>query len=43
MNIKVPEKLPKKYFSGKDQKAIEDIMEKALAAWFLAQNGDTDV
>lgn len=34
MNIKVPETISKKYFAGKDQKAIEDIMEKALAAWF---------
>lgn len=34
MNIKVPETLSKKYFKGKDQKTIEDIMEKALAAWF---------
>ena len=39
MNIKVPETLSKKYFKGKDQKSIEDIMEKALAAWFAAEGG----
>ena len=27
------------YFKGKDQKSIEDIMEKALAAWFAAEGG----
>ena len=42
MNIKVPETLSKKYFKGKDQKAINDIIEKALAAWF-AQTGGEDV
>lgn len=39
MNIKVPETLSKKYFKGKDQKSIDDIMEKALAAWFAAEGG----
>ena len=34
MNIKVPETISKKYFAGKDTKAMEDIMEKVLAAWF---------
>lgn len=34
VNIKVLETISKKYFAGKDPKAIEDIMEKALAAWF---------
>ena len=43
MNIKVPETLSKKYFKGKDQKAIEDIMEKALAAWFAAESAGGDV
>ena len=39
MNIKVSEKISKKYFKGKDQKAIDDILEKALAAWFAAEGG----
>ena len=43
MNIKVPETLSKKYFKGKDQKVIEDIMEKALAAWFAAESAGGDV
>ena len=43
MNIKVPETLSKKYFKGKNQKAIEDIMEKALAAWFAAESAGADV
>ena len=34
INIKVPETISKKYFVGEDQKAIEDIMENVLAAWF---------
>lgn len=34
MNIKVLETISKKHFVGKDPKSIEDIMEKALAAWF---------
>lgn len=34
MNIKVLETISKKYFAGKDSKAIKDIMEKALEAWF---------
>lgn len=42
MNIKVAEKISKKYFKGKDQKTIDDILEKALAAWF-AQTGGADV
>ena len=37
--VEVPETLSKKYFKGKDQKSIEDIMEKALAAWFAAEGG----
>ena len=36
--IKVPETISKKYFKGKDQKTIEDIMERALAAWFSGRN-----
>ena len=43
MNIKVPEKVSKKYFVGKDAKAVEDILEKALAAWFASQEGGADV
>ena len=43
MNIKVPETLSKRYFKGKDQKAIEDIMEKALAAWFATESAGADV
>ena len=43
MNVKVPENLSKKYFKGKDQKTIEDIMEKALAAWFAAESAGADV
>lgn len=39
MNIKVAEKISKKYFKGKDQKTIDDILEKALAAWFAAEGG----
>lgn len=39
MNIKVSEKISKKYFKGKDQKTIDDILEKALAAWFAAEGG----
>lgn len=42
MNIKVSEKISKKYFEGKDQKTINDILEKALAAWFAAE-GSADV
>ena len=42
MNIKVAEKISKKYFKGKDQKTIDDILEKALAAWFVAE-GSADV
>ena len=42
MNIKVAEKISKKYFKGKDQKTIDDILEKALAAWFAAE-GKADV
>ena len=42
MNIKVSEKISKKYFEGKDQKTIDDILEKALAAWFAAE-GCADV
>lgn len=42
MNIKVAEKISKKYFKGKDQKTIDDILEKALAAWFAAE-GRADV
>lgn len=42
MNIKVAEKISKKYFKGKDQKTIDDILEKALAAWFAAE-GSADV
>lgn len=34
MNIKMSETISKKYFAGKDPKAIEDIMEKMLTAWF---------
>lgn len=34
INIKVPETISKKHFVGEDQKAIEDIMENVLAAWF---------
>ena len=41
-NIKVSEKISKKYFEGKDQKTIDDILEKALAAWFAAE-GRADV
>ena len=43
MNIKVPEKVSKKYFAGKDVKTVEDILEKALAAWFASQEGGADV
>lgn len=43
MNIKVSEKISKKYFKGKDQKTIDDILEKALAAWFAAESGGADV
>lgn len=43
MNVKVPETLSKKYFKGKDQKTIEEIMEKALAAWFAAESAGADV
>ena len=42
MNIKVSEKISKKYFEGKDQKTIDDILEKALAAWFAAEGSIAD-
>ena len=39
MNIKVPEKISKKYFAGKEAKDIEDILNKALEAWFTGEGG----
>ena len=39
-NVKNEEvSMKRTYFKGKDQKSIEDIMEKALAAWFAAEGG----
>lgn len=42
LNIKVPEKISKKYFEGKESKDIEEILIKALDAWFSGE-GDADV
>jgi len=39
LNIKVPEKISKKYFVGKEAKDIEDILNKALEAWFAGEGG----
>ena len=39
MNIKVPEKISKKYFVGKEAKDIEDILNKALEVWFAGEGG----
>ena len=39
LNIKVPEKISKKYFAGKEAKDIEDILNKALEAWFAGEGG----
>ena len=39
MNIKVPEKISRKYFAGKEAKDIEDVLEKALEAWFTGEGG----
>lgn len=39
LNIKVPEKISKKYFTGKEAKDIEDILDKALEAWFAGEGG----
>ncbi len=39
MNIKVPETISKKYFAGKDAKDIEEILNKALEAWFAGEGG----
>lgn len=38
MNVKVPEVLFKKYFRGKEQQAIEELLTKALVAWFAAED-----
>lgn len=42
MNIKVSEKISNKYFKGKNQETIDDILEEALATWFAAE-GSADV
>jgi len=39
LNIKVPEKISKKYFVGKESKDIEEILIKALDAWFAGKGG----
>lgn len=39
LNIKVPEKISKKYFVGKEAKDIEEILIKALDAWFSGEGG----
>lgn len=39
LNIKVPEKISKKFFVGKEAKDIEDILNKALEAWFAGEGG----
>lgn len=43
LNIKVPEKISKKYFVGKELKDVEEILCKALEAWFVAESGGSNV
>ena len=43
MSVKVPATIAKKYLAGKEQKDIEDILCRALEAWFAAEGGDVDV
>lgn len=38
-NVKLPSDLYNKYFKGKDGAKVEEIIEKALAAWFVAEGG----
>jgi len=40
LNIKVPEQISKKYFVGKDVRDIEEILKKALEAWFAGEEGE---
>lgn len=43
MSVKVPATIAKKYLVGKEPKDIEDILCKALEAWFAAEGGGADV
>ena len=43
MSVKVPATIAQKYLAGKEPKDIEDILCKALEAWFADEGGDADV
>lgn len=43
MSIKVPATIAQKYLVGKEAKDIEEIVCKALEAWFAEEGGGADV
>ena len=42
MSVKVSATIARKYLEGKEPKEIEDILCKALEAWFAAEGGDAE-